>query len=460
MGWYKDINSILAQESETWLAYLYGQQLDNIPHLTRTKPKFRGLLLRLCAFGFFLVRHFAFRRPASQKNKADYLVFVGTANQMTSLEETTIVLKNNRKRVVEIAPERLLYTPADRARYTPLKFTALDAVKSIAFLLLKGHALYRELQKKHPVAIDNYFNNFCSVYIYLVYFHSVLKKTAPGVVITANDHNPPNRSLLAVAHHMGIKTAYLQHASVSSLFPALRVDYAFLDGQCALDTYRECEKNQPATYRNVPIPKVLLTGQKKHLVRIDNRETKTIGIALNALDDVSSAIQFVKKLAGTGRQLRVRWHPSQSERDMQQYLAAFEGIPQIQLSDPKIEPVSIFMEKIRWLVAGNSSIHLEAALAGVTPIYYEVTPADNPDYYGYVRHGIAKPVNSPAKILEMMASGCGNERPNIDSVRHYSATYLTEWDGREGKLVGECLLAAFQEEPPPVDELDFTEVKS
>lgn len=43
-----------------------------------------------------------------------------------------------------------------------------------------------------------------------------------------------------------------------------------------------------------------------------------------------------------------------------------------------------------WLVAVDSSIHLKRALAGVTLIYCELTPQDNLDYYGYVRHGLMK----------------------------------------------------------------------
>ena len=251
-----------------------------------------------------------------------------------------------------------------------------------------------------------------------------------------------------------VKTVYLQHASVSHLFPALRVDYAFLDGQCALDTYRECENNQPATSRNVPSPKVLMTGQKKHLVRIDNRQTKAIGIALNTLDDTTTAIQFVTDLINAGQQLRVRWHPGQSERHTQQYLTAFADMPQVQLSNPKTEPVSDFMANICWLVAGNSSIHLEAALAGVTPIYYELTPPDNPDYYGYVRHGLSKHACSTAGIVELVEAGYGAEGPDAEAVRYYSATYLTEWDCREGELVADILLG---NEVHGVDVVDLLE---
>jgi hypothetical protein len=455
MGWYKDINAILEQEPETWLAYLYGQQLENIPHLTRSRRRFKGMFLRFCAHGLFLVRHLVFRQPNALKARADYLVFAGSANQMSSLEGTTDVLKEKENRVVEIGNAKLLHTEDQQARFIPVGFTVVDIAKSLVLLLRNGPAMYKGLQKKHPAAIQSYFDKFCSVYTHLVYFHRILRQTNPNFVITANDHNPSNRSLLAAAHYLGIKTVYLQHASVSSLFPALRVNYAFLDGQCALDAYRDCEKNQPETHRKAPLPKVLLTGQKKHLARTDSNQTKTIGIALNALDNATAAIEFVKELVKAGQELRVRWHPGQSERDIQHYMRVFGDIPQVALSNPKTEPVSDFMAQTRWLVAGNSSIHLEAALAGVTPIYFELTPPDTTDYYGYVRHGLAKPANSPDDILKMVKAGDDAEGPDFKAVRYYSATYLTDWDGREGELVAECLLRVFRGDVLPVEIVEI-----
>lgn len=440
MGWYKDINAILEQEPETWLAYLYGQQLESISHLARTKARFRGPVLRLCRYFMFLVRHFALGQPVMLKTKADFLVFSGTANQMSSLERTASILKGKGKRVVEIGHRKRLQTGEQRGRYIPFAFSALDIVKSVMLLVQNGPSLYKELRTKHPAAVQSFFDSFCSVYSYLVYFHRVLEQTKPSFVIVSNDHNPPNRSLLAVAHYLGVKTVYLQHASVSNLFPALRVNYAFLDGQCSLDTYRKCEKNQPSTKRKVPAPKVLLTGLKRHLVRSDNREAVAIGVALNAQDDATVAIQFLKELAKAGQKLRVRWHPGQPEQDIKQYKRAIKGLPGVQLSDPKTEQVSDFMANIRWLVAGNSSIHLEAALSGVTPVYYELTAPDIPDYYGYVRHGLARRASTIAEIVDLVETGYGAAGPDVEAVRYYSATYLTEWEGREEELVAESLL--------------------
>ena len=69
MGWYKDIKIVLDQEPEVWLSYLYGQQLENLPHLTRTKPKYRGAIIQVAKFFGYLLRDLQFRQ--TKKNASD-----------------------------------------------------------------------------------------------------------------------------------------------------------------------------------------------------------------------------------------------------------------------------------------------------------------------------------------------------------------------------------------------------
>ena len=455
MGWYKDVSEILKKEPEVWLAYLYGQQLDNVPHLIRTRARVRGVVPRFLRYIIFMLRYLSIKQPACLSSRTEFLIFAGTENQANSLENTVQFLKENGKRLVGIGHVNILHDKEREVNYVPFKFNFFDVIKSIIVSSSKVASLYRSLRLNNPAATRFYFDEFCRVYSYLIYFLRVLDKTRPDFVITSNDHNVPNRSLLAVAHYLGIKTVYLQHASVSSLFPALRVDYAFLDGRYALDIYRECEKNQPANNRNVPMPKVFLTGQKKSLERRKGHEAEGIGIALNPLDDTEAAIQFVKELLGASQQIFVRWHPGQPAYEIQQYQKVFGGCPQVTLSNPRSETVSAYLKNICWLVAGNSSIHLEAALAGVTPIYFEISPPDHPDYYGYVRHGLARKANTAADIVELIGARIKSEGPDIAALRYYSATYLTEWEGREGELVANCLMRLSEGEKPPIPSLEL-----
>ncbi|MGA6102024.1 hypothetical protein ACPESL_07555 [Psychrobacter pocilloporae] len=461
IGWYKSIKKILKEEPELWLSYIHGQQLENVTHLTGIKPRYRGLPLQLMKFSYLLIKTW---RPFSSNdidNSAQYFFFAGTSNQMDSLDTTIDALRAKGAIVAAVAPLALLNQKERKERYVPLTLNSTDIIKTIFLLLCRGHFLHQELKKLHPEANNWWFSNFCFIYVYLAYFQRVLPLMPLECVITANDHNSPNRCMLAVAHELSIKTAYLQHASVSPLFPALRVSYAFLDGQSALDVYRQCEKNQPKTNRQVPTPKIFLSGQKKSTIGNGKKNIKTdiktdiknVGIALNALDDIGAAIDFIHRLVDLDYNLVVRWHPGQAERDVERYRKEFAENSHIIISEPKFERVSDFLSSINWLIAGNSSIHLEAALAGVIPIYYELAHSNVPDYYGYVKNGLATNVSSIEGINDLINADMTMDKDSRESIRYYSATYRTEWEGREGELVAQCLLANQKEEVPCIKVL-------
>jgi hypothetical protein len=451
MGWYRDIKAVLAGEPEPWLAYLYGQQLDSLPLLTKKEPRYRGFALQVAKYAAKLLRDFRLKQRVELKCPAKFLVYTGTANQMSALDQTIDSLKQRGYTVVAIGNKKFLDNEDRTKRYIPFSLSVVDVMRSVGLLAIRGPRLYKTLKSRHPVSIDWHFSTFCSVYTYLAYFHRVLRQVKPEFVITSNDHNAPYRCMLAVAHQLGITTVYLQHASVSPLFPALRVNYAFLDGQCALDTYLRCEPNQPSTHRNVPMPEVVLSGQKKHLKRSEKQQGVEIGVALNALDDSEAGIAFIKAIADEGLSVRLRWHPGQTARDIDQYRAAFACSERVALSDPKKESISDFMSKIGWLIAGNSSIHLEAAIAGVVPIYYELISPAHSDYYGYVQHGLTQQATSVSEVMEMIQAVKEIHTPNVKAIRYYSDTYLTEWDGKEGELVAECLTALALGGELPVD---------
>ena len=59
------------------------------------------------------------------------------------------------------------------------------------------------------------------------------------------------------------------------------------------------------------------------------------------------------------------------------------------------------------------------------------------------------------EVLKIIEETQDNHTPNSGAVRYYSNTYLTEWDGREGELVAECLKALALGEELPVDIGDF-----
>lgn len=446
--WYRSIKEILREEPETWLNYLKSYQLNNMFHLLNNKPRSSGLALQLFKIPYQTI--LLIKPPFSNLNqkteKCDFYVFAGTANQLSSVDSLVGSLRSKKQIVKATTFKTLLDNDFIKNDYTVFHLNYLDIFKSLIITISFAPRLYSQLTNLHPKANEYWFAEFCLVYNYLVYFERVLNNTSPEFVITANDHSIQNRCLLAVAHKLNIKTVYIQHASVSPLFPALRVDYAFLDGQSALEIYKQCESNLPISSNHLPIPKIFLSGQKKKIIKSRLKETmeiKKVGIAFNSLDVIDDIIILIKSLIDKNIKLIVRWHPAQNKQDIIKITAYIKNLKGVFISDPKHESVGDFLAKINLLIAGNSSIHLEAALANVLPIYFEVSKANKPDYYGYVKSGLAinaKNITEIRKILDLDSYKLKSKIQEA-SIRYYSSTYKTEWEGKEGELVAECLIA-------------------
>src|SRR5690554_2694084 len=289
MKWLKNLHAILANEPENWLAYIHGQQLKNIPHITRKLSRFRGVFLTFLKFCYLLVRNFSLFPRHGHKSQCTYYLFAGTKNQISSLDGLADSLKKKGAKIHGVASKKQIDDDFRKEIYKPLKFGLVDVFKTFVLLATRLRYLKRLVSQEYSEVKDWSLGSFLQTYPYLVFFQKDLENINPEYVVVSNDHNVPNRCLLAIAHSLGIKTVYLQHASVSNLFPALRVNYAFLDGESALNTYRECEGNQPSHATEYPVPKVLLTGQKKFLGRDEQGGGNAIGLALNALDDISAA---------------------------------------------------------------------------------------------------------------------------------------------------------------------------
>jgi len=442
MSWYRDVKNILASEPETWLAYLHGQRLEDMPAFLKHSPHFKGTIARVIAFLGFLGKQTSWRRgPLIRGNEVDYLAFASSVNQMNSLASTIRALREDNQSVLAISKRKFIYSAEVENLYSADAFSILDSLKALLLFALRAPQLYVSLMGQHPAKRSWYFHNFCHAYSYLPYFLELLRSARPDYVIVSNDHTCANRCCLAVAHYLGINTVYMQHASVSAIFPALRVNYAFLDGKSALEMYRHCEHNQPDNPRNVPRPVVILSGQKKKLDISSSsiQVQRYAGIALNRLDNIDVALELIEKLAGSGCNLCVRWHPGQVPAEIRSIKTRLARWDNVIVSDPKHESPGDFLARLRLVVAGNTSILLEAAVVGVLPVYYELQPPQFPDYYGFVRNGLALHAKTPQQLEQLLSGSNQSNGPEPDAVRYYSATYKTPWDGREGELVARCL---------------------
>ncbi|PKV62706.1 glycosyltransferase family protein [Pontibacter ramchanderi] len=266
-----------------------------------------------------------------------------------------------------------------------------------------------------------------AVGFYEVYLQK-LKKYRPQAIVFANDHNADARALLLAAKELGIPTIYVQHSSVSHLFPPLAFNLSLLEGQDSLDKYKLCG---PVTGRVefIGMPK----ADKFVLHRNRSKQVKTLGIACNLMDLTEEVQQLVRNISRDFPELRIllRPHP----RDKRSYTFATGISPNITLTTPRQQSVFEYLQGIDMLVSGNSGIHLEAVLLNVWSVYYNFNPKEElHDYYGFVAQGLIEEAISYDALRPMIAQGIAHKPEVYRRASYYHATVGTEYDGRSGEL--------------------------
>lgn len=263
---------------------------------------------------------------------------------------------------------------------------------------------------------------FAAIGYYEVYVRA-LRHYRPRAIIFANDHNDDARALLLAAHTCGVPTAYVQHASVSNYFPPLSFNLSLLEGQDALDKYRQCG----------PIRgRVELVGMPKADTFLNQRNTepqvRRVGIATNLLDDSEAIQTTVAYLLQEFPTLvfTFRAHPSDT-RDFD-FLGQY---PQLQISDARRENVFEFLQKQDALVAADTSTHLEATLLNLASIYYRFgTNVITNDYYGYVAHGLIERANTLPDLAITLRHYCQHKSSTLyKRAAYYNSTISTIDEG-------------------------------
>jgi hypothetical protein len=445
IGDFIALNSIIDSRQEDDFPFLYGRRLSDLDYMKQKPPRFRGVIFRIASFFWFLIKHTTLSQSRS-KLSCRVFFFAGTINQYLSLSPTITALLSKGEEVSFLVSRSLSRYLKDKSEHE--KLLAEPQVISLAILLFfrRAPAFYLRLKRGHRVVeIRDHFNKFCQSYFYLAYFYRILRQQRPDLVCISNDHNVSNRCLMAVCEALEIKHLYMQHASVSDLFPPLQCHFALLDGERALETYQFCFRRSFGrggdSFSGARKPVIFLTGQKKK-IQVNFNQARhrpglsVVGIAANQIDDYSCVISLVQRLQSLGLSVAIRTHPFQPPSFLEQLQAADCKWDTLSVARAMDEPLSDFFSRIDLLVAGNSSIHLEAALAGLSTVYFEMSNVvHKPDYYGYLKNHVSfsLPVNFERSDLEVIyRKVCSPERNN--AVRQYSATFDTPWQDKEGEL--------------------------
>jgi hypothetical protein len=271
----------------------------------------------------------------------------------------------------------------------------------------------------------------------------MLDKYNVKVLVMANDHNDINRCLLFNALEKGIKTVYVQHASVKKGFPRLDFTYSFLDGQESLDKY---------LYAGKPNGEVYLSGGVRFDFLYDkivkrNYEVKKIGIAINMLDDFEKVKNLCLFFKNEGyNDLILRPHPRYQHLDSEWLIKN-----DITISNPKEESSFDFIANIDFMISNESAIHLDASIMYCPTVLYNMSDNKVLDDYNFVKNNLVKLANNNEELLTFIKNPKGI-LPTKEVLQFYNASCGTSLEGKLGDTIAMFLCSLYQNNENQFDE--------
>ena len=108
------------------------------------------------------------------------------------------------------------------------------------------------------------------------------------------------------------------------------------------------------------------------------------------------------------------------------------------LSDPRAESPFEFLKSMDAIIAGDSSIHVEAALMNTYPLFFDFS-LKRRDSHDFQRSGLVEYVSDVEEICTRVRQ-LSQHKPNVRSrAKPFVATVGTPFDGRSGELAAELV---------------------
>jgi hypothetical protein len=307
----------------------------------------------------------------------------------------------------------------DNSDYPLIKsvFLSIQFLPQLFFEYVEANSVNRKIIRSNAVSMLSSWGKF-------ILARQLLRKYNPEVLFMANDHSPFNRCLLHHAKNIGIKTCYMQHASVSDKFPSLEFDYSLLDGQESFEKYRKTSKRNS---------KVILCGSARYDKFYRTKRIKNcskIGISINQLDN----IDVVKNLCLDLRkclkncELVVRPHPNMIDWNR----GWFES-ENIEYSEASTVSSDDYLKSLKLQISNVSGIHLDAAMMNVPTVLYQLSKQRVIDHYGYLVSGLIKEAISFADLLNHIKYPNGLVS-NDETIQYYVASVGTSIEGKVGEF--------------------------
>lgn len=277
---------------------------------------------------------------------------------------------------------------------------------------------------------------YINLALFLAAVHTLKKLLVvwkPVSVTVVNDHNLFALAMAFSANQLGIKTIYIQHASVSGVFPKIVTDVALLEGQHSRDVY-DSIGNYARENLLVGIPR--LDGFIGYKTPSSFPSQIKVGLCLKPFFPtqlISSLISALRSSAHVGS-IVLRPHPG-SSASYQDYLRKEFGLP---FSNARIENSTQFLQSVDVIVSCESTIILESALMRIPAIYFDDGSFFYPfDLYGFVKNGVAAGVAKAPEDLPQIINQLSTDIivNNFVNCKYYCSTVNSDDENKSSDLL-------------------------
>lgn len=399
-----DIREINSIKFNTGIRFDYGEKAG----LSLRKNIYTGI----ANFCVSLLQS-VFLYPLNYRNitncKEGSLIVYSSRNQLIALEPINSCLKkNNNHAIVSITQLPLFFSYCISLLYIP------------AFI-----KYYRKSTKDDKKIIGNEFNAFLRSYGDYKMFSRIFKKKKPKILIVANDHVSTLRAAIIAANDADVKTLYVQHAAITEKFPQLLTSYSFLDG---LDSFQKYQK------RGINSEKVFLIGGSRfdNIDKNKDLNRESIGVALTLKDNDECWHEVVNRLKENYLPSRIviRPHPSMNLKRVINYCKE----QKVSFSNPLLEDSFSFISSISFLVANETSIHLDSAIMHVPSVLCTcMSKKPFSDHYGLVKSSVLEHIECLNDLIPYIHNY--NYKPADSFIRNYNASYNTHIEGHVSEII-------------------------
>jgi len=264
-------------------------------------------------------------------------------------------------------------------------------------------------------------------------FREIIEVYRPKAIVFSNDHSIIPRALFLTAKEYRVPTFYVQHATIAKEMPPLEYDLSLLEGADAFDKYSL--KGIKGQVQLIGIPRFDAYVSRR---RAEYAETLTcIGIAFNTVDSFVKVIQIVKAIKDSRPDIQIilRGHPK-DRRDFESGLVEIMHL--VTFSDSRTESPFDFILRCDLLIAGDSSIHLEAKMLNVESVFYDLASDGSTihDLYGYRKNNLIKSTTSLPELIEFIHEPAFEQGV---STKYYNDALGTAHEGRSSAYAIESI---------------------